>query len=130
MMKSSRPDRHPMTMARATKSRGKTGGPTKMSEAETTETLNDASAADDEQPSAGGRVYEQMMAAVMAAEYDRRKAVEGRGAAILTTSTTMLTLIFGLTVLVIGKDQPFKNHLALWFVTSALAAFVLSAVIA
>jgi hypothetical protein len=75
-------------------------------------------------------VYEQMMSAQMTAEFDRRKAIEGRGAAILTTSTTMLTLIFGLVVIVTGKNEPFKNQLALWLLTAALGALVVSALFA
>jgi hypothetical protein len=42
----------------------------------------------------------------------------------------MLTLIFGLTVIITGKDYTFRNHCAVWFLTLALAAFVVAAVIA
>ena len=76
-------------------------------------------------PSAAGKIYE-LVAALLVGEEDRRKRVEGRAATILTTSTTMLTLIFGLTIFVSGKDYTFRNHCAVWFLTLALAAFVVS----
>jgi hypothetical protein len=82
------------------------------------------------EPSAAGKIYEKLVAALILAEEDRRKRVEGRAATILTTSTTMLTLIFGLTIFVSGRDYTFRNHYAVWFLTLALAAFVASAVIA
>lgn len=81
-------------------------------------------------PSAAGKIYEKLVGTLLVGEEDRRKRVEARGATILTTSTTMLTLIFGLTVVVSGKDYTFRNHCAIWFLTLALAAFVVSAVIA
>jgi hypothetical protein len=82
------------------------------------------------EPSAAGEVYEKLAGTLLAVEQDRRKRVEGRGATILTTSTTMLTLIFGLTVIVTGREYTFKSHYAVWSLTLALAAFVVSAVIA
>ncbi len=75
-------------------------------------------------------MYEKLVGILLAGEEDRRRRVEGRGATILTTSTAMLTLIFGLTIFVSGKDYTFKNHFAVWFLTLALAAFLVSAVIA
>lgn len=82
------------------------------------------------EPSAAGKVYEKVVAALLLSEEDRRKRVEGRAATILTASATMLTLIFGLTIFVSGKDYIFKNHCAVWSLTLALAAFVVSSVIA
>ncbi len=80
--------------------------------------------------SAAGKVYETLVGSLLTAEQDRRKSVEGRGATILTTSTTMLTLIFGLTIILTGKDYVFRNHNAVCFLTLALAAFVVSAAVA
>jgi hypothetical protein len=71
-----------------------------------------------------------MVADLLQVEFDRRKALEGRGAALLTASATMLTLIFGLTVFVTGKDPVFKNDWALGFLCTALVAFVFAAVFA
>jgi Enoyl-(Acyl carrier protein) reductase len=65
-----------------------------------------------------------------AAEFDRKKTLEGRGTTILTTSGSLLTLIFGLTVVVSGKDAKFENPWAVMFLMGALFAFVVSAVIA
>jgi hypothetical protein len=79
---------------------------------------------------AAGPIHLERMEALLTAEYDRRKALEGRGSTLVTSSTTMLTLIFGLTVIVTGKDKPFTDHRAVWLLIGALAAFVLSAVIA
>ena len=79
---------------------------------------------------AAGQIHLERVEALLTAEYDRRKALEGRGATLVTSSTTMLTLIFALTVIVTGKDKPFTDHRAVWLLISALAAFVLSAVIA
>lgn len=52
-----------------------------------------------------GKVYEQLVGAVVTAEFDRKKSLEGRGTTIVTTSTSLLALIFGLTVIVTGKDH-------------------------
>jgi hypothetical protein len=80
--------------------------------------------------SPAGKVYEQLVGAHVAAEFDRKKTLEGRGTTILTTSGSLLTLIFGLTVVVSGKDAKFGNHWAVLLLMAALLAFVVSAVIA
>jgi hypothetical protein len=71
-----------------------------------------------------------MAAAVVAAEFDRKKTLEGRGTTILTTSGSLLTLIFGLTVVVSGKDARFEDPWAVTLLMGSLFAFVVSAVIA
>jgi hypothetical protein len=71
-----------------------------------------------------------MIESLVTAEFDRRKTLEGRGATLLTASGTMLTLIFGLTVLVTGKDAVFADRCAVDLLIAALAAFVVSAVVA
>lgn len=77
-----------------------------------------------------GKVFEQLVTAVAAAEFERKKTLEGRGATIVTTSTSLLTLIFALTVIVTGKDHVFESHCAVILLLASLAAFVISAVIA
>lgn len=84
---------------------------------------------DPKQPVASD-VYVEMIRSLMSAEFDRRKGIEARGAVILTASATLLTLIFGLTVLVTGKDHVFANHDALVFLLFALVSFIISAVLA
>ena len=71
-----------------------------------------------------------MAAAVVAAELDRKKTLEGRGTTILTTRGSLLTLIFGLTVVVSGKDARFEDPWAVTLLMGSLFAFVVSAVIA
>lgn len=71
-----------------------------------------------------------MVAALLIAELDRRKAIEGRGATLITASASIITLIFGLSVLVTGKDVIFENRCAVWTLIPALTAFVVSAAIA
>ncbi|OBH00096.1 hypothetical protein [Mycobacterium sp. E3247] len=71
-----------------------------------------------------------MVADLLQVEFDRRKAFEARGAALLTASATLLTLIFGLSVFITGKDPVFKNDWALGFLCAALVAFVIAAVVA
>lgn len=80
--------------------------------------------------SPAGKVYEQLVATIVAAEFDRKKTLEGRGATILTASGTLLTLIFGVTVLVTGKDYVFGSGLSALLLMASLAAFVVSATIA
>jgi hypothetical protein len=77
-----------------------------------------------------GKIYEQLAASVVATEFDRKKTLEGRGTAILTTSGSLLTLIFGLTVVVSGKGARFQNHWAVVLLMASLVAFVVSAVVA
>jgi hypothetical protein len=80
--------------------------------------------------SAAGSVWRGMAADLLQCEFDRRKAFEGRGAALLTASATLSTLIFGLAILVTGKDPVFKNLCAQCFLGAALAGFIASAVFA
>ncbi|BBZ45413.1 hypothetical protein [Mycobacterium parmense] len=74
--------------------------------------------------SPAARVWRSMAADLVQVEFDRRKALEGRAGALLTSSASLLTLIFGLTVLVTGKDPTFKSQWALGFLVAALASFV------
>jgi hypothetical protein len=67
---------------------------------------------------------------VVAAEFDRKKTLEVRGTTILTASGSLLTLIFGLTVLVTGKDYVFGSGISAVLLMASLAAFVVSAIIA
>lgn len=53
--------------------------------------------------SPAGKVWQSMVSDLLAAEFDRRKTLAGRGATLLTASASLVTLIFGLTVIVTGK---------------------------
>jgi len=66
---------------------------------------------------------------MLAAEFDRRKALEARGATLLTSSASLVALIFGLTVLVTGRDALLVNHLAVYGVLASLFAFVAAAIV-
>ncbi|BBZ51998.1 hypothetical protein MHEI_37150 [Mycobacterium heidelbergense] len=85
---------------------------------------------DPQRVSAAGQIYQAMVSDLLKCEFDRRRALEGRGATLVTSSGALLTLIFGLTVLVTGKDQVFQNRWAIWVLLAALVAFVASALIA
>jgi hypothetical protein len=84
----------------------------------------------DDDASPAGRVYQSTVSALLAAEFERRKTLDGRGSTLLTASSTLLTLIFGLTVLVTGKDAVFADKWAVGLLIGALLAFVSSAVFA
>ncbi len=70
-----------------------------------------------------------MVRDLLAAEYDRRTKMEGRGSVIVTASASLLTVVFGLTVIVTGKDYVFANCYAVFALLAALLAFVISAVL-
>ncbi|MGV0041665.1 hypothetical protein [Mycobacterium colombiense] len=80
--------------------------------------------------SEAGVIYQGTVAGLLAAEFERRKTLEARGATLLTSCASLLALIFGLTVLVTGKDAVFANHLAVLVLCAALVLFVLAATIA
>jgi hypothetical protein len=76
------------------------------------------------------KVYQAMFSALLAGEFDRRKTLGGRGATLMTASATLVTLIFGLTVIVTGKDHVFANHAAVIFLCGSIGPFALSALFA
>ncbi|MEN4475191.1 hypothetical protein [Mycolicibacterium cosmeticum] len=82
--------------------------------------------------SPAGQIYQVITDKLLAAEVDRRKSFESRAAALLGASGTMLTLIFGITVFVTGegKDAVYENGAAVGVLITAMAAFVISAVLA
>lgn len=80
--------------------------------------------------SPAGDAWRSMVSDLLACEFDRRQKLEARGGTLLAASSTLLTLIFGLSVLVSGKDHVFVNHWAVVLLIAALLAFVVSAVIA
>jgi hypothetical protein len=86
------------------------------------EGLNDAS------PTA--KIYQAMVADLLAAERDRRATLAARGATILTASGTLVALVVALAAIVVGKDHVFVNHTAIVELCKALPFFVLSAVFA
>lgn len=77
-------------------------------------------------------VFAEYIAARKVDELDRRKRVEDRGAAIVTTSSSLLTLVFLLTVFVTGSDKDaakLVSRTAGSFLLVALACFVIAVVI-
>jgi hypothetical protein len=75
-------------------------------------------------------VYRSLVEQQLAAEFERRRALEGRGATLMTASASLLALIFGLSILVTGKDYVLLDSWAVGCLVGALLAFVLSASIA
>ena len=80
-------------------------------------------------PSAGD-VFDTMVGAVLGAEYERRKTLDGRGAILVATSASMLTLVLGLTVIVTGKELVLHSSTAVAFLILALVLFVVAAMTA
>ncbi|MDX1883042.1 hypothetical protein [Mycolicibacterium sp. 120270] len=80
--------------------------------------------------SPAGEIYQAMVERLLAREYERRRLLEARGATLMTSSASVLALIFGLTVIVTGKDFVFHSHVAILALCGALAGFVLSALMA
>lgn len=79
--------------------------------------------------SAAGKIYQAAVTAMLAAEFERRKTLEARGATLTTGSTSLVALIFGLTVLVTGKDSVLTSHWAVYVLLAGLLFFVVAAVI-
>jgi hypothetical protein len=90
--------------------------------------LSDATS-DPDRVSPAGLVFQAMVRDLLAAEYDRRTKMEGRGSMIVTASASLLTVVFSLTVVVTGKDYVFESCLAVVALLAALLAFVVSAVL-
>jgi hypothetical protein len=82
---------------------------------------------DEASVSPGGQIFQEFVKDALAHEFERRKNLEGRGAVLLTSSGTMVTIILGLTVLITGKDFVFVSRCAVVLLCIALVAFVLSA---
>jgi len=89
----------------------------------------DATADGTEAVSAAGKVYQESVTAMLAAEFERRKTLEARGATLMTSSASLVALIFGLTVLVTGKDPVLINRWAVYVLLGSLVLFVFAAVI-
>lgn len=87
------------------------------------------SPSDPNEVSPAGKIYQAMVGSLLAAEYDRRAKMEARGSTLVTASSTLLTVVFGLTVVVTGKDYVFNNGFAVLTLIAALVAFVVSAVL-
>lgn len=60
-------------------------------------------------------------------EFESRKRVEDRGGTIITSSSALVTFIFGIVVFLTGKDLTFTSGAAAVVLLSALAAFVVAA---
>jgi hypothetical protein len=85
---------------------------------------DEASPAAKDEASAAAKVYQSMVIALLGAEVDRGKTWDGRAGTLLTASSTLLTLILGLSVLITGKDPVFKDQWAVGLLVYALFAFV------
>ncbi len=91
------------------------------------ETPSSSSTADSEFVSPAGKVYQLMVASLLATEFDRKKTLEARGAILVTSSVSLLTLVTGVTVLVMGKEYVFRDHCSFIILLGALLAFIASA---
>lgn len=80
--------------------------------------------------SPAGAIYQAITDKLLAAEFERRKSLEGRAAALVTSSGAVLALIFGLCVLVTGKDLVYSSSLGILFLIASMIAFLTSAVLA
>lgn len=76
-----------------------------------------------------GETYVTFIKDILDHEYEQRRTIEARGAAIVTTSASLLTIIFGISVLFTGKDYRFASHNAVALLIISLIAFVLGAVL-
>ncbi|MEU9805596.1 hypothetical protein [Mycobacterium sp. NPDC050853] len=71
-----------------------------------------------------------MVSTLLAAEFDRKKTLEAKGATLVASSASVSALVFGLLVIVMGKDRLFSGHCARAALIAALVAFVISASVA
>nr|WP_294639037.1 hypothetical protein [uncultured Rhodococcus sp.] len=78
----------------------------------------------------GAEIYFDHIKELQKDEFDRRKALESRGGALLATSSTIIALVFGLTVFLTGDKFTFSDGGARQWLIAALAAFVMSALCA
>ncbi|OAT67104.1 hypothetical protein AWB85_13090 [Mycobacteroides immunogenum] len=94
------------------------------------ETSSSSNTSDAEFISPAGKVYQLMVASLLATEFDRKKTLEARGAVLVTSSVSLLTLVSGVMVLLVGKDYVFRDHCSFMILLGALLAFIASAVCA
>ncbi len=112
-------------------SRGKTHGQNRVCAAAVSQRALSTAASEPVDPiSPAGKLYQTITDKLLAAELDRRKALEGRAAALMTSSGAVLALIFGLSVLLTGKDMVYESLVATLLLIAAMIAFLTSAVIA
>lgn len=74
-----------------------------------------------------GVVFADFVEKELKAERERRVSLEARGLGVLTTSGTLVTLIFALGALVTGVDKFELDTASLWPLAGALLAFVVAA---
>jgi hypothetical protein len=79
--------------------------------------------------SSQGETYFEYVNDVLNKENEQRKLIEGRAAVIVTSSASLLTIIFGISVLFTGKDFKFASHVAEGFLLASLVVFVVTAFI-
>jgi membrane protein implicated in regulation of membrane protease activity len=80
-------------------------------------------------PPHAGPVFADFIEKELRAERERRVVLDARGVGVLTTSGTLVTIIFGLGALVTGLDAFEPNALAVWLLGLALIAFVFAALL-
>lgn len=81
-------------------------------------------------PATGAEVYSGLIQSLFDAEFARKSTLEQKGSAVITTSGTLVTLLFGLVAVITGAAHftlPRSSHP--WLV-AAVIAFSLSALLA
>lgn len=82
----------------------------------------------DEVPaSPGGLVFQTLVKEALTHEFERRKNLESKGAVLLAASGSLVTVILGLTLLVLGREFVLASREAILRLCVALVLFVLSA---
>jgi hypothetical protein len=76
-----------------------------------------------------GLVYYSFIQASIKEERDRRSAQESRATGVVTSSGALVTLVFALVAVVLGKDYKFASG-ATWLVIAALGLFALASLFA
>lgn len=76
-----------------------------------------------------GVTYSQYVEAELAAEYDRRDALDSRAKDLTLTSSAFIGLVVALLALVVGDNHTFSG-LGGWLVIGALASFVVASLLA
>lgn len=75
----------------------------------------------------GGEQLELFVDAEVAAERDRRDRIDARGAALITTSAGLATLMFAAASLITGQDKYAPPRGTIWFLGLTFIAFAMAA---
>lgn len=76
-----------------------------------------------------GPVFFEFIEKQLLAEMERRKSLEARGISVLTTSGTLVTIIFALGALVTNVSDYRPSAVSVWALAAALLAFVIAAML-